>query len=151
MGSVKDRSFRQKVTFMPCKRDGGRRGGGKRRPGGARGLRDLPVTASGRLSGSLLAMTSPAEDDVANGPAWFSAALADAPQERVTTAEGAAISYRVWGRPDDRGIVLVHGGGAHSRWWDHIGPLLAKGWRVAALDLSGHGDSGRRDSHTLDT
>jgi len=92
-------------------------------------------------------MTSPAEDD----PAWFSAALADAPQERLATAEGAAISYRVWGRPDDRGIVLVHGGGAHSRWWDHIGPLLAQGWRVAALDLSGHGDSGRRDSYSLDT
>src|ERR1019366_6011017 len=37
------------------------------------------------------------------------------------------------------------------RWWDHIGPLLANGWRVVALDLSGHGDSGRRDSYTLDT
>jgi pimeloyl-ACP methyl ester carboxylesterase len=47
--------------------------------------------------------------------------------------------------------VLVHGGAAHSRWWDHIGPLLANGWRVVALDLSGHGDSGRRDSYTLDT
>jgi pimeloyl-ACP methyl ester carboxylesterase len=46
--------------------------------------------------------------------------------------------------------VLVHGGAAHSRWWDHIGPLLANGWRVLALDLSGHGDSGQRDSYTLD-
>jgi pimeloyl-ACP methyl ester carboxylesterase len=84
-------------------------------------------------------------------PAWFSAALADVPEVRVTTVEGTAISYRTWGNPDDRGIILVHGGGAHSRWWDHIGPLLANGWRVAALDLSGHGDSGRRDSYSLDT
>jgi pimeloyl-ACP methyl ester carboxylesterase len=92
-------------------------------------------------------MTPPADA----GPAWFSAALADTPEERVTTVEGTAISYRAWGNPADRGIVLVHGGAAHSRWWDHVGPLLANGRRVAALDLSGHGDSGRRASYSLDT
>ena len=48
------------------------------------------------------------------------------------------------------GIVLVHGGAAHARWWDHIAPLLAASHRVAALDLSGHGDSGRRDVYRLD-
>lgn len=90
-------------------------------------------------------MTSPADT-----PAWFSAALAAAPQERTATVEGTVIAYRAWGDPADRSIVLVHGGAAHSRWWDHIGPLLANGWRVIALDLSGHGDSGRRDSYSLD-
>ena len=49
-----------------------------------------------------------------------------------------------------RGIVLVHGGAAHSRWWDHIGPLLAADRRVVAIDLSGHGDSGRRESYSFD-
>lgn len=102
-------------------------------------------------SGSLLVMTAPADADAASAPAWFSAALADAPQERLTAVEGTAISYRAWGDPARRGLVLVHGGAAHSRWWDHIGPLLAKGWRVVAPDLSGHGDSGRRDSYSLDT
>jgi pimeloyl-ACP methyl ester carboxylesterase len=47
--------------------------------------------------------------------------------------------------------VLVHGGAAHSRWWDHIAPLLTDGWRVVAVDLSGHGDSDRRDHYSLDT
>jgi len=47
--------------------------------------------------------------------------------------------------------VLVHGGAAHSRWWDHIAPLLISGWRVVAVDLSGHGDSDRRDRYSLDT
>jgi pimeloyl-ACP methyl ester carboxylesterase len=56
----------------------------------------------------------------------------------------------MWGGPSGRGIVLVHGGGAHSRWWDHIAPLLAAGRRVIAIDLSGHGDSGRRESYTID-
>ncbi|HEY0935420.1 MAG TPA: alpha/beta hydrolase, partial [Trebonia sp.] len=36
------------------------------------------------------------------------------------------------------------------RWWDHIGPLLAADRRVIAVDLSGHGDSGRRDSYSFD-
>lgn len=87
-------------------------------------------------------MTSP--------PAWFSAALATVPEERETTCEGTSIAYRAWGDPADRNIVLVHGGAAHSRWWDHIAPLLARGWRVVAMDLSGHGDSGRRDRYSLD-
>ena len=84
-------------------------------------------------------------------PGWFSAALAAAPQERTAAVEGTVIAYRAWGDPADRSIVLVHGGAAHARWWDHIGPLLANGWRVIALDLSGHGDSGRRDRYSLDT
>ena len=47
--------------------------------------------------------------------------------------------------------MLVHGGAAHSRWWDHIAPMLTEGWRVVAVDLSGHGDSDRRDHYSLDT
>jgi len=91
-------------------------------------------------------MTSPVEV-----PAWFSAALDAAAQERSIVVEGTSIAYRAWGDPAMRTIVLVHGGAAHSRWWDHIAPLLAAGWRVVALDLSGHGDSGRRDRYSLDT
>ena len=60
------------------------------------------------------------------------------------------ISYRAYGEQADNGIVLVHGGAAHARWWDHIAPLLARGRLVVALDLSGHGDSGRRDVYNLD-
>jgi pimeloyl-ACP methyl ester carboxylesterase len=89
--------------------------------------------------------------DAAGVPTWFSAALAAVAEERTTTVEGTSIAYRVWCDPADRNIVLVHGGAAHSHWWDHIAPLLAHGWQVVALDLSGHGDSGRRDSYSLDT
>ncbi len=86
---------------------------------------DLHGVQTLRPSGSLLVMTS---------PAWFSAALATAPQERTAAVEGTVIAYR-----------------AHYSWWDQIGPLLAKGWRVLVLELSGHGDSGRRDRYSLDT
>ena len=64
--------------------------------------------------------------------------------------DGIPIAYRAWGEPAARGIVLVHGGAAHSRWWDHIGPLLADGRLTVAIDLSGHGDSARRESYSLD-
>jgi pimeloyl-ACP methyl ester carboxylesterase len=84
-------------------------------------------------------------------PGWFTDALADAGQERRVTVEGTPVAYRAWGDPADRSIVLVHGGAAHSRWWDHIAPLLTGGRRVISVDLSGHGDSGRRDRYSLDT
>jgi pimeloyl-ACP methyl ester carboxylesterase len=83
-------------------------------------------------------------------PAWFTDALATQVTRRTTMVDGAAIAYRTWGEPGGRGIVLVHGGAAHSRWWDHIGPLLADGRLVVALDMSGHGDSARRESYSLD-
>jgi pimeloyl-ACP methyl ester carboxylesterase len=83
-------------------------------------------------------------------PAWFTAALSDAAEQAEVSAEGTSIAYRAWGERGAPGIVLVHGGAAHSRWWDHIAPLLAHGRRVVALDLSGHGDSGRRETYSLD-
>jgi pimeloyl-ACP methyl ester carboxylesterase len=82
-------------------------------------------------------------------PEWFTRALA-APVETISVeVRGTPIAVRVWG-DHGPGVVLVHGGAAHSRWWDHIAPMLADSYRVAALDLSGHGDSGRRAAYKLD-
>jgi pimeloyl-ACP methyl ester carboxylesterase len=80
-------------------------------------------------------------------PPWFSAALADEPATGTVTVAGAEIAYRAWGEPGADGVLLVHGGAAHSRWWDHVAPQLDG--RVVALDLSGHGDSDRRPAYTL--
>jgi pimeloyl-ACP methyl ester carboxylesterase len=96
-------------------------------------------------------MTLKDQADAATRPAWFTEALAAPVTERMTSQDGVPVAYRMWGGTGGRGIVLVHGGGAHSRWWDHIGPLLAAAdRRVIAIDLSGHGDSGRRESYTFD-
>ena len=95
-------------------------------------------------------MTSPARVELDGPPPWFTAAM-DAPvEQRTVDVDGTTIAYRAWGDREDVGIVLVHGGAAHARWWDHIAPLLDSGRRVVALDLSGHGDSGRRDAYGLD-
>ena len=94
-------------------------------------------------------MTSSPANSPADPPEWFTKALATAPQERRVDVDGTTISYLTWGDPGPRGLVLVHGGGAHAHWWDHIAPLLAQDRRVVALDLSGHGDSDRRDSYSM--
>lgn len=85
-------------------------------------------------------------------PAWFTDALAAPVSTGEVEVDGVAIRYRAWGQAaDTRALVLVHGGGAHSRWWDHVAPLLVQGRRrVVALDLSGHGDSGRAPDYRLD-
>jgi pimeloyl-ACP methyl ester carboxylesterase len=84
-------------------------------------------------------------------PAWFSAALAAPAADESVTVGGARIRYRAWGEPGLPGAVLVHGTAAHARWWDHIGPLLqADGLRVAALSISGHGDSDWREHYSFD-
>jgi len=90
------------------------------------------------------------ETDAAVPPEWFTQALSAPVTERVTVLDGVPVAYRMWGSSlNGRGIVLVHGGAAHSRWWDHIGPLLTVDRRVIAIDLSGHGDSGRRESYSF--
>jgi pimeloyl-ACP methyl ester carboxylesterase len=95
--------------------------------------------------------TAPDPGEFADPPSWFTAALAAPVETAEVEVDGVPIAYRAWGKPGVTGLVLVHGGAAHSRWWDHIGPLLSQGHRVVAIDLSGHGDSGRREKYTLDS
>jgi pimeloyl-ACP methyl ester carboxylesterase len=78
-----------------------------------------------------------------SAPSWFASAIATRPEHRSIEVEGLRIAYRVWGDESLPGLVLVHGGAAHSGWWDHVAPLLTS-HRVVAPDLSGHGDSDRR-------
>lgn len=78
-------------------------------------------------------------------PNWFKRATAAPFEDRFVTSGGASIHYLAWGEPDRRGLVFVHGGAAHAHWWQPIAARFAGDYRVAALDLSGHGDSDFRD------
>lgn len=80
-------------------------------------------------------------------PDWFQHALAQKPEDVVIDVQGCAIHYLRWGDREKPGIVLVHGGAAHAHWWSFIAPLLTSQYHVVALDLSGHGDSGRRSDY----
>ncbi|MFI1395788.1 alpha/beta fold hydrolase [Streptomyces sp. NPDC020681] len=53
-----------------------------------------------------------------------------------------------WGE-GDRVALLIHGIMADHRTWRRVGPALAgRGYRVLAVDLRGHGASGRAGSYT---
>jgi pimeloyl-ACP methyl ester carboxylesterase len=81
-------------------------------------------------------------------PLWFTETLATEPSEHEITVEGTPIRYLSWGESGKPGLVFVHGGAAHAQWWSFIAPMFTEHWHPVALHLSGHGDSGRRDSYS---
>ena len=84
-------------------------------------------------------------------PDWFLRALADPGEPFDVVVAGATVRARAWGRRGAPTLVLVHGGAAHAQWWGPLAPLLADRHRVIALDLTGHGDSDRRDTYAVST
>lgn len=83
-------------------------------------------------------------DAEATAPRWFRDAIAVRAEDHELAVEGCRIHYLCWGERGRPGLVFVHGGAAHAHWWSFIAPLFEREYRVAAIDLSGHGDSGRR-------
>ena len=85
-------------------------------------------------------------------PAWLRRAIRDPGTRCVVNVHGCAVAYRIWDGGGSSGIIMVHGGGASSLWWAPSAHILADaGYRVAALDLSGHGDSGWRAHYSART
>src|SRR5690348_17191545 len=75
------------------------------------------------------------------GPRWFTDAIAKTPEERFVVVKDARIHYLRWGDAAKPGVLLVHGNAAHACWWSFIAPFLTGDYHVAAMDLSGMGDS----------
>jgi pimeloyl-ACP methyl ester carboxylesterase len=77
-------------------------------------------------------------------PAWFLQALAAPRSDHFVEVAGCPIHYVRWGDGGKPGLIFVHGGAAHAEWWSFLAPLMTRQFDVVALDLSGHGESGRR-------
>ncbi len=59
---------------------------------------------------------------------------------------GVRLHCTHWGDPANaKKLVMLHGGGANSHWWDHLAPALAERFHAIALDFRGHGDSDSPD------
>ena len=84
-----------------------------------------------------------------DAPAWFTQALADAPERSWLKVQGAEIETLAWGRVGDPGLMLLHGNGAHADWYSFIAPLLRTGRRVVAMSFSGMGGSGWRTQYSV--
>lgn len=64
-------------------------------------------------------------------------------------AYGAAISVCEWGDPDDRPLLLAHGGFDFAETMNVFAPMLADaGWRVVSWDHRGHGESAWADLYS---
>ncbi len=88
---------------------------------------------------------------MSDAPRWFREALDTPCEDRTVEVDGCPIHYLSWGDPQRPGLVLVHGGAAHAHWWSFVAPQLTHNYHVVALDLSGHGDSGRRREYPRET
>ena len=80
-------------------------------------------------------------------PAWFVRATATPYGHGRVQVAGCDVHYLHWGEMGRRGLVFVHGGGAHAHWWTHVAATFAAEFSVVAIDLSGHGDSWHREAY----
>ncbi|MBC5824356.1 MAG: alpha/beta fold hydrolase [Candidatus Eremiobacteraeota bacterium] len=65
----------------------------------------------------------------------------------LAAMDGSQIPYRAWGKAEAQScLVLLHGGGPYSRWYETMGNALARlGVAVLAFDQRGFGETaGRR-------
>ena len=84
------------------------------------------------------------------GPQWFEDAIKVPSESAFVHVAGIDTHYLRWGDRSRPGLLLVHGNGAHAYWWSFIAPFLAREYNVAALDLSGMGDSGHRSEYRME-
>jgi len=89
-------------------------------------------------------------DDIIEAPPWFTRAVETDHREHTIQVCGAPIHFLHWPNKSAPGLLFVHGGGAHAHWWDFIAPLFMEHYNIAAIDLSGMGDSGHRDQYSGD-
>ena len=66
------------------------------------------------------------------------------PRDEYTRYGGLRMHVRNWGG-EGRPLVLLHGLASTCRIWDLVAPILARDFSVIAVDLRGHGDSGKPD------
>ena len=64
------------------------------------------------------------------------------PVDRFATVNGLRIHYLEWGSAGKQPLILLHGIARVARTFDHLAPHFGNGYRVIAVDLRGHGDSG---------
>lgn len=83
-------------------------------------------------------------------PRWFRWAIGHKAESHFVESDGNQLHYLSWNLHETSKplLVFVHGFRAHARWWDFIAPYFIATHRVVAMDLSGMGDSGWRETYT---
>ncbi|MCZ6710682.1 MAG: alpha/beta hydrolase [Gammaproteobacteria bacterium] len=84
------------------------------------------------------------DDDGSSVPEWFFEAVETPYQMRSVEVDECDVVYQLWGDAGKPGILLIHGMNAHAHWWDFIAPHFLPDHQVAAMNLTGMGDSDYR-------
>ena len=84
-------------------------------------------------------------------PDWFFQAVETDSVTRSVEVDECDVVYQLWGDAGKPGLLLIHGMNAHAHWWDFIAPQLLDRYQVAAMNLTGMGDSDYRYEYTGDT
>lgn len=84
-------------------------------------------------------------------PDWFWRAVETPSEEHTVEVDDCDVVFQTWGEADRPPMLLIHGMNAHRRWWDFIAPQLTDEYRLAAMDLTGMGDSDYRYAYDAET
>jgi pimeloyl-ACP methyl ester carboxylesterase len=84
-------------------------------------------------------------------PVWFADARACAGgQDHAIEHDGCRIAYQTWGSCGSPPILMMHGAGASSEWWEATAVLLADSFHLVAPSISGVGRSQWRESYRIE-
>ena len=89
--------------------------------------------------------------DISNAPEWFLKSIANKGVEVLINNPNGDISYSKWksNNQSKNLLILIHGTGAHKKWWDPIAPQFIDDTNVIAVDLPGMGDSDFREKYSI--
>ena len=89
--------------------------------------------------------------DISNAPEWFLKSIANKGVDVLINNPNGDISYSKWksNNQSKNLLILIHGTGAHKKWWDPIAPQFIDDANVIAVDLPGMGDSDFREKYSI--
>ena len=89
--------------------------------------------------------------DISNAPEWFLKSIANKGVDVLINNPNGDISYSKWksNNQSKNLLILIHGTGAHKKWWDPIAPQFIDETNVIAVDLPGMGDSDFREKYSI--
>ena len=67
--------------------------------------------------------------------------VCDAAARRSFTVHGMTLRALEWGQPGRPALCFLHGGSAHSHWFDAVVPSFVDRFHIISLDQRGHGQS----------
>ena len=96
-------------------------------------------------------ITESLSTDIKDAPDWFQSSISEDPRQEIFSHQLGNIKYQAWDRKDAENIImLIHGTGAHKKWWDPIAPLLNNNFTIFAPDLPGMGESDHRNEYNFE-